>query len=295
MKILLFGKNGQVGWELHRSLQPLGEIVALGRNDADFSDPESLRHIINNIKPDVIVNAVAYTAVDNAESEEDLATTINGTAPGVLAEEASKVNALLVHYSTDYIFDGTSNRPYLESDAPNPINAYGRSKLAGERAIQSSGCNFVILRTSWVYASRGSNFLQTIIRLAKEKNELKIIDDQIGTPTWARYIADSTSCLISKILNDQVSGNIEINEIFHLVNEGHCSWYQFADEIVSRLKVIDQNIKTEVKPISSDQYASVADRPKHTVLCTDKIQREMLLKNIHWDSAVELCIDECLC
>ena len=294
MKILLFGKNGQVGWEINRSLQPLGEVVALGRDDADFSDPESLRYIINNIKPDVIVNAVAYTAVDKAENEEDLATTINGTAPGVLAEEASKINALLVHYSTDYIFDGTSNRPYLESDAPNPINAYGRSKLAGERAIQSSGCDFIILRTSWVYASRGSNFLQTIIRLAKEKNELNIIDDQIGTPTWARYIADSTSCLISKILNDQVSDNIEINEIFHLANEGQCSWYQFADEIVSRLKDFDQSIKTEVKPISSDQYASVADRPKYTVLCSDKIEREMLLQNIGWQSAVELCLDECM-
>jgi len=294
MKILLFGKNGQVGWELNRSLQPLGEIVALGRDDADFSNLEGLRCIISNIKPDVVVNAVAYTAVDKAESEEDLATIINGIAPGVLAEEASKINALLVHYSTDYIFDGTNNHPYLESDAPNPINAYGRSKLAGERAIQSSGCDFIILRTSWVYASRGSNFLQTIIRLAKEKNELKIIDDQVGTPTWARYIADSTSCMISKILNDRVSDNIEINEIFHLSNKGQCSWYQFADEIVNRLKEFDQSIRTEVRPISSDQYASVADRPKYTVLCSDKIEREMLLQNIGWQSAVELCLDECM-
>ena len=167
MKILLFGKNGQLGWELNRSLQPLGEIIALGREQADFSDPESLRDIVREIEPDVIVNAVAYTAVDSAEDEEDLAAIINGIAPGILAEEAFRIDALLIHYSTDYVFDGTKKSPYVETDKPNPVNAYGRTKLAGEQALQSSGCDYLIFRTSWVYASRGHNFLLTILKACK--------------------------------------------------------------------------------------------------------------------------------
>ncbi|MCA1767140.1 MAG: dTDP-4-dehydrorhamnose reductase, partial [Idiomarina sp.] len=192
MKILLFGKNGQVGWELNRSLQPLGEVIALDRDEADFSRPESLREIVRKIKPDVIVNAVAYTAVDKAEAEEALAATINSIAPGVLAEEALSINALLIHYSTDYVFDGTKQGPYVETDVPKPINAYGRTKLAGEQVIQSSGCDYFIFRTSWVYASRGHNFLLTILRLAKERDELNIVADQIGSPTSARLIAETT-------------------------------------------------------------------------------------------------------
>ena len=165
MKILLFGKNGQVGWELNRSLLPLGEVIAFDRNNADFSNPESLRQIVQEIKPDVICNAVAYTAVDKAEEDEELALKINGISPGVLAEEALKLGALLVHYSTDYVFDGANKSPYNETDKPSPINAYGRTKLAGELAVQSSGCDYLILRTSWVYASRANNFMLTMLKL----------------------------------------------------------------------------------------------------------------------------------
>ena len=186
MKILLFGKNGQVGWELNRSLQPLGEVIALTRENADFSNPESLRNIVREINPDVIVNAVAYTAVDKAEEEEELAATINGVAPGILAEEALKTNALLVNYSTDYVFDGVKDSPYIETDKPNPVSAYGRTKLSGEVSIQSSRCDYLIFRTSWVYASRGQNFLLAMLKLASEREELNIVSDQIGAPTTAK-------------------------------------------------------------------------------------------------------------
>ena len=197
MKILIFGKNGQVGWELNRSLQPLGEIIVLDIEDVDFSQPESLRQVIQNVNPDVICNAVAYTAVDKAEEDEVLAMKINGIAPGVIAEEAKKLDALLIHYSTDYVFDGTKKGPYLETDEPNPINAYGRTKLAGEVAVKSSGCNYLILRTSWVYTSRANNFMLTMLKLAQEREELSIVSDQVGAPTSARLIADITLVMYS--------------------------------------------------------------------------------------------------
>ena len=206
MKILLFGKNGQVGWELNRSLQPLGEIVVLDIEDVDFSEPESLRQIVQDVNPNVIVNAVAYTAVDKAEEEEELALNINGVAPGVLAEEALKLNALLVHYSTDYVFDGTKSTPYVETDSPNPINAYGRTKLAGEIAVQSSGCDYLILRTSWVYASRAHNFMLTMLKLAQEREELSIVSDQIGAPTSARLIADITILCLQQEIKEKREG-----------------------------------------------------------------------------------------
>ena len=188
MKILVTGKNGQVGWELSRSLIPLGEVISLGKNECDLSKPETLPAIIQDIQPDIIVNAAAYTAVDKAEAEEKLATIINGISVGVIAEEAKKHNALLVHYSTDYVFDGKKTDRYLEDDIPNPINAYGRSKLLGEQAIKAVEVNHLILRTSWVYSARGHNFLRTILRLVEERDELNIIADQIGSPTWARLI-----------------------------------------------------------------------------------------------------------
>jgi dTDP-4-dehydrorhamnose reductase len=193
MRILLTGKNGQVGAELQRALPVLGEVIALGRQDLDLASPDVLRRTVRDTKPDVIVNAAAYTAVDRAESEPELAAAVNGNAPGILAEEAQRSGAFLVHYSTDYVFDGTKDTPYTEDDTPNPLNAYGRSKLAGENAIRASGVSHYIFRTSWVYAAHGHNFLNTILRLARERRELKIVDDQTGAPTWARTIADITT------------------------------------------------------------------------------------------------------
>lgn len=292
MKILLFGKNGQVGWELNRSLLPIAEVVAFGREEADFSKPENIRSIIQKNSPDVIVNAAAYTAVDKAEEDEKLAETINAEVPGIIAEEALKINALLVHYSTDYIFDGKKSSPYIETDTPNPVNAYGRTKLHGELNIQSSGCDYLILRTSWVYASRGENFLKTIVRLAREKEELDIISDQFGTPTWARYIADATAFLIQKKLARNVPGGSRINNIFHLSSKGECSWYQFADLIVSELKRVDRNLNTVINSITSEQYPTKAKRPENAVLCTDKVEHEMFLHNPGWDKSVKLCLNE---
>ncbi|HKV55968.1 MAG TPA: dTDP-4-dehydrorhamnose reductase, partial [Candidatus Binataceae bacterium] len=195
MKLLVTGANGQVGWELRRSLLPLGEVVALDRNACDLSRPQELIRIIRGVRPDVIVNAAAYTAVDKAEEEEALATEINGAAAGVIADEARKLGALLIHYSTDYVFDGAKTDAYTEDDPPHPINAYGRSKLAGERAIEQCGGRYLILRTSWVYAARGHNFLRTILRLARERDELRIVADQIGAPTWASDIASVTAAI----------------------------------------------------------------------------------------------------
>ena len=206
MRLLVTGGNGQVGWELRRSLAAMGDVIALDRKACDLSRPHDLPGLIGKVEPDVIVNAAAYTAVDQAEEEEELATLVNGAAVGVLATEARKRGALLIHYSTDYVFDGTKDSAYTEDDPPNPINAYGRSKLAGERAMIQSAGDYLILRTSWVFAARGRNFLQTILRLARERDELSIVADQIGAPTWARNIADATAVIVQRACRERGEG-----------------------------------------------------------------------------------------
>ncbi len=293
MKILLFGKNGQVGWELHRSLQPLGEIVALGRDESDFSNPESLREKVQEFKPDVIVNAVAYTAVDKAEDEEELAVNINATAPGVLADEAYRINALLVHYSTDYIFDGTKNGSYVETDEPNPKNAYGRTKLAGERAIQISGCDHLIFRTSWVYASRGHNFLLTILKLARERDELSIVADQTGSPTSARLIAETTILCIHQAVREKQAG-VFYSDVYHLAASNVTSWHGFAAEIVnvasSRLNM--QFKLKEIREIQTSDYPTPAKRPENSRLDSKKLESVFSIKMPSWEKALELCLEE---
>lgn len=197
-RILLIGKNGQVAWELQRTLATLGEIITVGREQLDVANAASIRQVIRETKPQIIVNATAYTAVDKAEAEPELAMQVNGVAPGIMAEEAKRLDALLVHYSTDYVFDGTKQGAYVEEDVPNPLSVYGKTKLAGEQAIQATGAKHLILRTSWVYGARGKNFLLTILRLAKERPELKIVDDQIGAPTWSRMIAEATAQILAQ-------------------------------------------------------------------------------------------------
>lgn len=296
MKILLFGKSGQVGWELNRSLQPLGEVFVFGRKEADFSNPDSLRDIVREIKPDVIVNAVAYTAVDKAEKEEELAGAINSSAPGVLAEVALEINALLVHYSTDYVFDGTKESPYVESDEPNPINAYGRTKLAGERAIQLSGCDYLILRTTWVYASRGSNFLRTILRLANDHMELRIVSDQHGAPTWARNISDITGHVLVSAQQERYSGKFG-SGIYHLCASGESTWYDFADAIIEQAKILDteKSIVTEkVLPIATEDYPLPAPRPKNSQLDSSLLMARFGVTMPDWRNAMKLCVDEVL-
>lgn len=296
MKILLFGKNGQVGWELNRSLQPLGEVVALAREEADFSNPENLRDIVSKTKPDVIVNAAAYTAVDKAEEEEELAETINGIAPGILAEEALKTNALLVHYSTDYVFDGKKTGPYIETDETNPVNAYGRTKLAGEKAIQSSGCDYIIFRTSWVYAARGQNFLLTILRLAAERDELSIVADQIGSPTTAKLIADTTTLCIRQATEEIEAGNFS-SGLYHLATSKSTSWHGFAQEIVNlanaKLK-LQLNIK-EIKPIPTTDYPTPAKRPLSSRLSTEKMHNIFKVTMPDWRNELDACIEELRC
>ncbi len=293
MKILLFGKNGQVGWELNRSLQPLGEVIALGREDADFSEPESLRRIVQDVSPDVIVNAVAYTAVDKAEEEEELATKINGVAPGILAEEALKLDALLVHYSTDYEFDGTKTSPYVETDKPNPVNTYGRTKLAGELAIQSSGCDHLIFRTSWVYTARGHNFLLTMLKLAQEREELSIVNDQIGSPTSARLIAGSTVLCVQQASKEKLGG-IFSSGLYHLTTSGHTSWHGFTKEIV-KLAGQSLNLKLkikEIKAIPTADYPTPAIRPMNSRLALTKLESIFTLKMPGWEGALHQCMEE---
>jgi dTDP-4-dehydrorhamnose reductase len=292
MRLLVTGTRGQVGWELSRSLLPLGDVVALDRRQCDFSRPELLPGLIRSIKPDVIVNAAAYTAVDKAEREEKLASTINGTAVGVIAEEARKAGILLVHYSTDYVFDGAKQMPYTEDDAPNPINAYGRSKLAGDIAVRQAGGAYVILRTSWVYAGRGHNFLDTILRLASEREELRIVDDQIGAPTWARDIADATALIIRAICQEQTQGQFA-SGLFNLIASGATSWHGFAKAILedaTRLGLLQR--VPQLKPIPSEEYPLPAARPKNSRLAGDRISERFGIALPDWKQGLARCIEE---
>ena len=293
MKILLFGKNGQVGWELNRALLPLGEIIALGREDADFSSPESLRNIVSQVKPDVIINAVAYTAVDKAEAEEELAEKINSASPGVLAEEALKIDALFIHYSTDYVFDGKKGDEYTEQDKPCPVNAYGRTKLTGEQVIQSSGCKYLIFRTSWVYASRGQNFLLTILKLAKEREELSIVSDQIGSPTSARLIAETTLlCLQCSISEDTSSGKFT-SDLYHLTASGSGSWYDFAQNVIQFNHKHGKQLKIKtLNAIPTTEYPTPAKRPANSRLALNKLESRFDLKMPAWKDVLDLCLED---
>ena len=228
--ILLTGINGQLGWELQRTLAPLGTVVGLDRAQLDLSQPEMIRTVVREYRPDIIVNPAAYTAVDKAEAEPEQAHAINATAPGVLAEEAKKLGALLVHYSTDYVFDGGKTDPYSEDDRPNPQSVYGRSKLAGEDAVRASGCAHVILRTSWVYGVHGGNFVKTVLRLARERDELRIVADQFGAPTWARRLALGSAEILRQCrANPDDASRLGL---FHLTAAGRTNWHEYAEEIV---------------------------------------------------------------
>jgi len=275
VRILLTGPTGQVGWELAPRLAALGEVVALDRSALDLADAGVLRARVRDVRPDVIVNAAAYTAVDRAESEPELALAINGVAPGVLAEEAKRLGALLVHYSTDYVFDGTKEGAYVEDDATNPLSVYGRTKLDGERAIRASGCRHLILRTSWVYASRGHNFLLTMLRLGAERPELRVVDDQRGAPTWARDIAGATVTLLAK----------PPNGLFHLTAAGETTWHGFACEIM-RLA----GRKAVVHRIRSNEYPAAARRPANSLLDNHRLRAAAGIVMPAWDESLTRCL-----
>lgn len=282
---MLTGKNGQVGWELQRTLAPLGEVVALGRQELDLGRPDQIRERIRDIKPNLIVNAAAYTAVDKAEKEPELAFAVNAVAPGVLAEEAKRLGAVIVHYSTDYVFDGTKSTPYTEEDEPNPINVYGRSKLEGEKKIQEARIPYVILRTSWVYGLRGKNFLLTILRLAQERDEIRVVNDQIGAPTWSRMIAEATALILAR----GYSFFVEKTGIYHLSAGGRTSWYGFAEKIIAG--VYGASFKTRLVPIPSSEYPTSSRRPAYSVLSNSKLSDRFGLVMPEWDYALERVLE----
>ncbi len=296
MKILLFGKNGQVGWELQRSLAPLGELIALDKQNSqycgDLTNLTGITHTLQTIQPDVIVNAAAYTAVDRAESESDLAFHINAQAPELLARQAKRIDAWLIHYSTDYVFDGSGSRPWSESDAASPINAYGLSKYQGEEYILHSGCKHIILRTSWIYAARGQNFAKTILRLAREKERLTVIDDQIGAPTGAELLADVTAHVLPQLLRHP-----NLSGLYHVAADGQASWYTYARFLLDFAHAHHIPLKTQpdaIDPVQTEAFVTAAKRPKNSRLNTEKFRRAFNLYLPSWQTGVTRMLTEIL-
>ncbi len=270
-RILLTGRYGQVGWELERMLPQVGEVFAFGRDELDLSNPDQIREKVRQVKPNIIVNAAAYTAVDRAEEEPELAMAVNGIAPGILAEEARRLNALLVHYSTDYVFDGTKTAPYTEEDEPNPLNVYGKTKLAGEKAIQATWEKHLIFRTSWIYGLRGKNFLLTILKLAKERDEIRVVDDQFGAPTWCRMVASKTAAILSKTAYSELFKEKNFFSTYNLTSYGCCTWFSFANLVLNGHYPSLSN-HVEILPIDSKNYAFSTARPRNSLLCCEKVK-----------------------
>ncbi len=296
MNILLFGKGGQVGWELQRSLSVLGNVTALDHDSTDhcgdFANPAGVAETVRALRPDVIVNAAAHTAVDKAESEADFARTLNATTPGAIAQEAAKLGAWLVHYSTDYVFDGSGNRPWVETDTPAPLSVYGRTKLEGEQRIAQSGAKHLILRTSWVYAARGGNFAKTMLRLAQERERLTVIDDQWGAPTGADLLADVTAHAIRHLQQHP-----EHAGLYHCVAAGETTWNSYAKYVLSRASIENSAIKiiaNEVAPVPTSAFPTPAARPHNSRLNTAKLQTTFGLQMPHWQAGVARMLAEIL-
>ena len=294
MKILLFGKTGQVGWELQRSLAPLGEVVALSTASedfcGDFTDLDGIAQTVRQVQPDVIVNAAAYTAVDKAESDADKANKLNASAPGVLAIEAKRIGACLVHYSTDYVFDGSGDNYWLETDRVAPLNVYGKTKLAGEDAIRASGCRHLVFRTSWVYAARGGNFARTMLNLAQSRDQLSVINDQFGAPTGADLLADVTAHCIR-----QSMGAPELLGLYHLTASGVTSWYEYAVFVLEFARQNGVALKVApdaIKAISAASYPAAAPRPSNSRLNSGKLQSSFNLKLPTWQNGVSRMLAE---
>lgn len=287
MNILIAGITGQLGQQLQRALAGAGQITGCGRDTLDLAQPETIRRVMREVKPDLIVNAGAHTAVDRAESEPELATAINATGPGILAEEAHKLGATLIHISTDYVFDGIISRPYLETDPTNPLGVYGKSKLAGEEAIRAAGGHHIILRTAWVYGALGkSNFVKTMLRLGAERQEIRVVADQVGSPTWTGDLAGAIGQLISRI-------SPEIAGTYHYTNSGVASWYDFAVAIFEEAGALGFPLKVErVIPISTAEYPTPARRPAYSVLSCAKITAVLGTHPPHWRSGLRKMLAE---
>lgn len=290
MNILLLGKGGQVGWELQRALAPLGHITAHDVDTADFSQPDQVAAIVRAVRPQVIVNAAAHTAVDKAESEPDLARLINAATPGAIAAEAEQIGALLVHYSTDYVFDGSGNAPRDESARTAPLSVYGQTKLEGEQQIIASGCRHLIFRTSWVYAARGGNFAKTMLRLAAERDELKVINDQTGSPTGADLLADVTAHAVRA-----AQANPSLAGLYHLVADGETSWYDYARYVIEWARKQGHTVRVQpenILAVPTTEYPTPARRPLNSRLATDKLKQAFGLTLPHWQQGVERMLTE---
>ena len=300
MKILLLGKGGQVGWELQRSLAPLGQVVALDWDSVDgcgdFTRPQQLLQTVRSLAPQVIVNAAAHTAVDKAESEPELARLINATTVGELARQAQALGAWLVHYSTDYVFDGSGSRPWLEGDAPAPLNVYGQTKLEGERLVQQSCERHLVFRTSWVYGARGGNFARTMLRLAAERDKLQVIDDQIGAPTGADLLADVTALALRQVCAQAAQG-VALAGLYHLTAAGQTSWHGYASHVIEQARLrkpeLDLRVR-EVAAVASNAFPTAARRPHNSRLDTHRIRQAFGLNLPHWQEGVDRMLTEIL-
>jgi dTDP-4-dehydrorhamnose reductase len=281
VRTLLLGAGGQLGMQLNKTLAGAG-LIALTRAELDFSDAEAIRKVIRVAGPEIVINAAAYTAVDKAESEQELARLVNAVAPGVIAEEVARTNGWLIHYSTDYVFDGSGTKPWVETDATGPLGVYGQTKLDGELAIAATGCRHVIMRTSWVYAAEGRNFLHTMLRLGRERELLKIVDDQIGAPTTAEAITEATRTVLQRI--DRPEDNLDLSGVYHLTCAGETSWCGFARAIFSEFA--SQQKAPEVVPIPTEAYPTPAKRPRNSRLCCDKFTQQFGFRMPEWQDAL---------
>jgi dTDP-4-dehydrorhamnose reductase len=300
--ILVTGRDGQLGFELRRTLAPLGAVHAIGRNDLDLRDLNAIRMYLRELRPDVVVNAAAYTAVDRAEADRDTADLINASVPGVLAEQLSKSGGkLMVHYSSDYVFEGRANRPYTEDDPTDPLNAYGKSKLAGERLVQDAGAPYIIMRTAWLYAMRGANFVRTILRLAQQGKPLHIVSDQVGAPTWARMVAEATAQIVYRSLQASASKANGLSGIYHVTAAGQTSWHGFSMAILQdTLRCFEalgrptdwcRKALEDLLPISTADYPTAARRPAYSVLSNEKVSRTFKLCLPDWRDQLRMALE----
>jgi dTDP-4-dehydrorhamnose reductase len=302
-RILVTGATGQVGWQLQRTLAPLGEVIACNRSDLDLADPDATARYVRKLAPDIVVNAGAYTAVDKAESEQHLAHTVNAISPGRIAEQLARSGGLLVHYSTDYVFDGEKSGAYTEDDATAPLSVYGASKLAGEQRIIESGCAYLILRTTWVYDIRGKNFLRTVLRLAREREELRMVDDQHGAPTWARAIAEATAHIVRHNLVRPTSSHWAVTGAFNLSTAGETTWAGFAQQILEEYEALAEwpadtgewgppLLAKRVVPIASAEYPTPARRPRNSVLSNEKLAATFGVRLPDWKILLRLALQD---
>ena len=290
LRVLILGRSGQVGRELHRSFEGFGEIVAADREVVDLTAPDQIRDLVRRVRPRVILNAAAYTAVDRAESESELAFAVNAQAPAVLAEEALKCDSLLIHYSTDYVFDGSKDSAWLETDNTNPLNTYGASKLAGEEAIRRTGGKYLIFRTSWVYGPHGHNFLFTMLRLGSERSEISVVDDQKGAPTTSIELADASHAVVDGVLAGRFGKPEEWSGLYNMTCSGSTTWCGFAGEIFTQSARLLQNKRPVVNPISSSAYPTLAKRPGNSVLSNEKLHARFAIQLAPWQSALSKVI-----